>query len=84
MVFMGIEWLSTNLIYDVPEDEQIKMQELMLGAIQFFPASYIGEFGQGVLTSFTDRGEVPGEYACFYYDAVLAIAHTFDFMVITG
>jgi hypothetical protein len=33
MVFMGIEWLSTNLINDVPEDEQIKMQQLMLGAI---------------------------------------------------
>jgi ABC-type branched-subunit amino acid transport system substrate-binding protein len=38
MIFMGIEWLLTSLATKPPETEAVKRQELVYGAIQFFPA----------------------------------------------
>jgi hypothetical protein len=85
MAFMGIEWLSENLAIAEPQHEAKKRQELVYGAIQFFPASWVDEYGSDVRANYVaDSGIEPGKWSCYYYDAFLANAFTFDWMIQTG
>ena len=45
MIFLASEWLSESLINPDDEELTMKLHELLLGAIMYFPASWINEFG---------------------------------------
>jgi hypothetical protein len=82
---IGIEWIAIEVTSDPPEELAAKRRELIYGCIQFFPAEWTGEFGKRAQSLYADDHKVyPDSFASYYYDAFLAIAYTFDWMVKTG
>lgn len=85
MVFLAVEWLSVSNFYLEDEERQKKVRELQVGALQYFPASWIGEFGHDISKRYEQAyGFTPDLWSAFFYDSVLAVATTFDWMMTSG
>ena len=85
MIFFAIEWMTLGNLNPEEDELRSKIHELYAGAIQYFPATFIGEFGEDMAVTFENQyGEPPGGFAGFFYDSTLAVAHLFDYMLVQG
>ena len=85
MIFLAIEWLNTNNLNPEEDELRYKIHELYSGAIMYFPASFLGEFGEEIYKEFVNEyGEKPMGWSGFFYDSALAITTTFDYMLVSG
>lgn len=79
------EWLSMSLVSTNDTEINHKRSEIMRGAIQFSPVSFIGKFGTQVLQDYKAKYSTqPPVYACFFYDSALAIAYALDLVIRNG
>jgi len=79
------EWLSMSLVTTNDTELNRKRSELLRGAIQFSPVSFLGPFGAQVLQDYTSKYKTqPPVYACFFYDSALAIAYALDLVIRNG
>jgi len=79
------EWLLLN--YFTTNDTQVnrRRSELLRGAIQITPVSFVGELGAHVRATYHEKYQVQAPvYACLYYDSVLAVALALDQVIRTG
>lgn len=58
--------------------------QLLEGAVQFSPVGYVGPLGTDVKQRLRNYTSEPPLYACFYYDAGLAVGYTFDLLIQLG
>jgi hypothetical protein len=82
IVIQGVELLTSHIVTAPPEEQALKRQELLLGAIQFDAAQWIGEFGEARKADFRKAFNTdPTDFTCFYYDALVSYAYTFESMI---
>ena len=79
------EWLTIDLFHTNDTEKNRKRSEILRGAVQFSPVSYMGAFGAKVKTDYIAKyGNSPPVYGCFFYDSALAIAYALDLAIRNG
>ena len=82
---LAFEFLNPTFISSTDPTTSSNRREILSGAVQFSPISYVGEFGLGVKQRLEEKYVAnPPLYACFYYDAGLAVGYALDEMMKLG
>jgi len=85
LFFLAVETLVTSTFERGDEQLKVKIRELYQGAVQFYPVSKVGSYGELVASEYKDMFEAEMPFlACFHYDAAYLIAATLDFLIATG
>ena len=83
MIFLGIEWLSTDLILTADETDKPKFADLLKGSITCVPHGFVGSLGARV-SKRLQAVSVVDYSTCLYYDSTLLYAYALRTMLKTG
>ena len=76
--------LASPFISSSDPDLAYGRSQLLEGAVQFSPVSYVGALGADVKQRLHKYPTEPPQYECFYYDAGFAVGYSFDLLVNLG
>ena len=79
------EWLILSHFATSDMEINRRRSELLRGAIQFAPVSFVGKIGNRVQETFTAKYKAQASaYSCLFYDSALAIAYALDLVINNG
>ena len=85
LTIIGRGWIVPFSFENLTAAEAEQTSEVMFGSIQFSPEFFVGPVGQSFETRFAEVTHLPPiAYACQYYDAAYAIAHTLHWLLLHG
>lgn len=85
LLIIAVEWLNMNVITQGEKDSIKKRKELVKGALQFFPRTWIGDLGEKVRNDIKEFSGMEEHYqGCFYYDSTILVALGVDYLTRYG
>jgi len=84
LIFLPVMWLVPDL-FQGTEKAVHKRKEMLNGALQIYPATFLGPLGRDIQERFQQiYREEPAHFVCTNYDAVLLLAHALDYLRAIG